>query len=69
MSQVILQLFRETVQLLNIKFKIDPTLELDQVFPPPPHPLVGLKRWSTLPSKSHLNHRDVNGVPTSYPVL
>uniref|UniRef100_A0AAV1UVL4 Chromo domain-containing protein n=1 Tax=Peronospora matthiolae TaxID=2874970 RepID=A0AAV1UVL4_9STRA len=46
----------------------DPTLEPDQVFPPPPHPLVisgGVQRFLV---ERILNHRDENGVRTSYRV-
>uniref|UniRef100_A0AAV1TI02 Chromo domain-containing protein n=1 Tax=Peronospora matthiolae TaxID=2874970 RepID=A0AAV1TI02_9STRA len=45
---------------------VDPTLELDQVFPPPPHPLVDSSGGQRFLVERILNHRDVNGVRTSY---
>uniref|UniRef100_A0AAV1U5K7 Chromo domain-containing protein n=1 Tax=Peronospora matthiolae TaxID=2874970 RepID=A0AAV1U5K7_9STRA len=47
----------------------DPTLEPDQVFPPPPHPLVYSSGGQRFLVERILNHRDVNRVRTSYPVL
>uniref|UniRef100_A0AAV1T2Q5 Chromo domain-containing protein n=1 Tax=Peronospora matthiolae TaxID=2874970 RepID=A0AAV1T2Q5_9STRA len=44
----------------------DPTLEPDQVFPPPPHPLVDLSGGQRFLVERNLNHRDANGVRTSY---
>uniref|UniRef100_A0AAV1U1S8 Chromo domain-containing protein n=1 Tax=Peronospora matthiolae TaxID=2874970 RepID=A0AAV1U1S8_9STRA len=44
----------------------DPTLEPDQVFPPPPHPLVYSSSGQHFLVERILNHRDVNGVRTSY---
>uniref|UniRef100_A0AAV1TX18 Chromo domain-containing protein n=1 Tax=Peronospora matthiolae TaxID=2874970 RepID=A0AAV1TX18_9STRA len=64
MSQVILQLFCYTVQLLNIQ--LDPTFEPDQVFPPPPHPFVDSSGGQRFLVARILNHRNVNGVRTSY---
>uniref|UniRef100_A0AAV1UF23 Chromo domain-containing protein n=1 Tax=Peronospora matthiolae TaxID=2874970 RepID=A0AAV1UF23_9STRA len=46
----------------------DPTLEPDQVFPPPPHPLVDSDCGQRFLVKRILNHRDVDGVRTSYHV-
>uniref|UniRef100_A0AAV1T9V3 Chromo domain-containing protein n=1 Tax=Peronospora matthiolae TaxID=2874970 RepID=A0AAV1T9V3_9STRA len=44
----------------------DPTLEPDQVFPPPPHPLVDSVGGQRFLVKLILSHCDVNGVRTSY---
>uniref|UniRef100_A0AAV1TTW7 Chromo domain-containing protein n=1 Tax=Peronospora matthiolae TaxID=2874970 RepID=A0AAV1TTW7_9STRA len=44
----------------------DPTLEPEQVFPPPPHPLGGSRGGQRFLVKRILNHRDENGVRTSY---
>uniref|UniRef100_A0AAV1TGG7 Chromo domain-containing protein n=1 Tax=Peronospora matthiolae TaxID=2874970 RepID=A0AAV1TGG7_9STRA len=44
----------------------DPTLEPDQVFPPPPHPLVDSDGGQLFLVERILSHRDVNGVRTSY---
>uniref|UniRef100_A0AAV1T068 Chromo domain-containing protein n=1 Tax=Peronospora matthiolae TaxID=2874970 RepID=A0AAV1T068_9STRA len=44
----------------------DPILEPDQVFPPPPHPLVDSSGVQRFLVERILNHRDVNGVRTSY---
>uniref|UniRef100_A0AAV1V049 Chromo domain-containing protein n=1 Tax=Peronospora matthiolae TaxID=2874970 RepID=A0AAV1V049_9STRA len=47
----------------------DPILEPDQVFPPPPHPVVDSSGGQRFLVERILNHRDVNGVRTSYLVL
>uniref|UniRef100_A0AAV1UJE0 Chromo domain-containing protein n=1 Tax=Peronospora matthiolae TaxID=2874970 RepID=A0AAV1UJE0_9STRA len=44
----------------------DSTLEPDQVVPPPPHPLVDSAGDQRFLVRRILNHRDVNGVRTSY---
>uniref|UniRef100_A0AAV1TAW9 Chromo domain-containing protein n=1 Tax=Peronospora matthiolae TaxID=2874970 RepID=A0AAV1TAW9_9STRA len=44
----------------------DPTLEPDQVFPPPPHPFVDSSGGQSFVVERILSHRDVNGVRTSY---
>uniref|UniRef100_A0AAV1VDG0 Chromo domain-containing protein n=1 Tax=Peronospora matthiolae TaxID=2874970 RepID=A0AAV1VDG0_9STRA len=49
-----------------IEHQADPTLEPDQVFPPPPHPLADSSDGQRFLVERILNHRDVNGVRTSY---
>uniref|UniRef100_A0AAV1T2R8 Chromo domain-containing protein n=1 Tax=Peronospora matthiolae TaxID=2874970 RepID=A0AAV1T2R8_9STRA len=44
----------------------DPTIEPDQVFPPPPHLLVDSSGGQHFLVERILYHRDVNGVRTSY---
>uniref|UniRef100_A0AAV1UQU3 Chromo domain-containing protein n=1 Tax=Peronospora matthiolae TaxID=2874970 RepID=A0AAV1UQU3_9STRA len=44
----------------------DPTLELDQVFPPPPHPLVDSGGGQRFLVERILNHCDLNGIRTTY---
>uniref|UniRef100_A0AAV1VNL8 Chromo domain-containing protein n=1 Tax=Peronospora matthiolae TaxID=2874970 RepID=A0AAV1VNL8_9STRA len=44
----------------------DPTLETNQVFPPPPHLLMDLGGGQRFLVERILNHRNVNGVRTSY---
>ena len=46
--------------------RADPTLELDQVFPPPPHPLVDSHGGHRFLVERIFNHRDVDGERTSY---
>uniref|UniRef100_A0AAV1U9E7 Chromo domain-containing protein n=1 Tax=Peronospora matthiolae TaxID=2874970 RepID=A0AAV1U9E7_9STRA len=50
----------------SLEHQVDPTLEPDQVFPPPPHPLVDSSGGQRLLVERILNHRDVNDVQTSY---
>uniref|UniRef100_A0AAV1UKA1 Chromo domain-containing protein n=1 Tax=Peronospora matthiolae TaxID=2874970 RepID=A0AAV1UKA1_9STRA len=49
-----------------LEHQLDPTLEPDQVFPPPPHPLVDSSGGQRFLVERILNNRDVNGVRTSY---
>ena len=49
-----------------LECQTDPTLELDQVFPPPPHHLVDSHGGQRFLVERILNHRDVNGERTSY---
>uniref|UniRef100_A0AAV1T2L3 Chromo domain-containing protein n=1 Tax=Peronospora matthiolae TaxID=2874970 RepID=A0AAV1T2L3_9STRA len=49
-----------------LEYQDDPTLEPDQVFPPPPHPLVDSSGGQRFLVERILDHRDVNGVRTSY---
>uniref|UniRef100_A0AAV1TGG8 Chromo domain-containing protein n=1 Tax=Peronospora matthiolae TaxID=2874970 RepID=A0AAV1TGG8_9STRA len=44
----------------------DPTIEPDQVFPPPPHPSVDSGGGQRFLVELTMHHRDVNGVRTSY---
>uniref|UniRef100_A0AAV1TTP3 Chromo domain-containing protein n=1 Tax=Peronospora matthiolae TaxID=2874970 RepID=A0AAV1TTP3_9STRA len=44
----------------------DPTLEPDQVVPPPPHPLVHSLGGQRFLVELIVNHRDVKGVRTSF---
>uniref|UniRef100_A0AAV1T3D0 Chromo domain-containing protein n=1 Tax=Peronospora matthiolae TaxID=2874970 RepID=A0AAV1T3D0_9STRA len=46
--------------------QLDPTLEPDQVFPLPPHPLVDSSGGKRFLVERILNHRDVNGIQASY---
>uniref|UniRef100_A0AAV1TXS6 Uncharacterized protein n=1 Tax=Peronospora matthiolae TaxID=2874970 RepID=A0AAV1TXS6_9STRA len=55
-----------SVTLEAPEHQADPTLESDQVFSPPPHPLVGSVGGQRFLVERILNHRDVNGVRTSY---
>uniref|UniRef100_A0AAV1ULW1 Chromo domain-containing protein n=1 Tax=Peronospora matthiolae TaxID=2874970 RepID=A0AAV1ULW1_9STRA len=48
------------------KHQDDSALEPDQVFPPPPHYWVDSSGGQRVLVKRILNHRDVNGVRTSY---
>uniref|UniRef100_A0AAV1US91 Chromo domain-containing protein n=1 Tax=Peronospora matthiolae TaxID=2874970 RepID=A0AAV1US91_9STRA len=50
----------------DLEHRADPTLEPDQVFPPPPHPLVDSNVGQRFLVERILNHRDLNGVRTSY---
>uniref|UniRef100_A0AAV1TDX7 Chromo domain-containing protein n=1 Tax=Peronospora matthiolae TaxID=2874970 RepID=A0AAV1TDX7_9STRA len=49
-----------------LKHQADPTFEKDQVFPPPPHPLVVSIGGQRFLVERILSHRDINGVRTSY---
>uniref|UniRef100_A0AAV1VDA7 Chromo domain-containing protein n=1 Tax=Peronospora matthiolae TaxID=2874970 RepID=A0AAV1VDA7_9STRA len=51
-----------------LEHQADPTLKPDQVFPPPPHPLVDSSGGQRFLVKPILNQRNVNGVRTSYRV-
>uniref|UniRef100_A0AAV1VKZ8 Chromo domain-containing protein n=1 Tax=Peronospora matthiolae TaxID=2874970 RepID=A0AAV1VKZ8_9STRA len=51
------------------KHRADPNIEPDQAFQPPPHPLVDSGGGQRFLVERLLNHRDVNGVRTSYLVL
>uniref|UniRef100_A0AAV1V2Y2 Chromo domain-containing protein n=1 Tax=Peronospora matthiolae TaxID=2874970 RepID=A0AAV1V2Y2_9STRA len=48
-----------------LKHQADPTLEPDQVFPPPPHPYMDSGGGQRFLVERILNHRDVNGVRTN----
>uniref|UniRef100_A0AAV1V320 Chromo domain-containing protein n=1 Tax=Peronospora matthiolae TaxID=2874970 RepID=A0AAV1V320_9STRA len=49
-----------------LEHQADPTLEPDRLFPLPPHPLVNSGGGPRFLVEPILNHRDVNGVRTSY---
>uniref|UniRef100_A0AAV1V2W6 Chromo domain-containing protein n=1 Tax=Peronospora matthiolae TaxID=2874970 RepID=A0AAV1V2W6_9STRA len=49
-----------------LEHQVDPTLEPDQVFLPPPHPLVDSGGDQRFLLERILNQRNVNGVRTSY---
>uniref|UniRef100_A0AAV1VJP6 Tf2-1-like SH3-like domain-containing protein n=1 Tax=Peronospora matthiolae TaxID=2874970 RepID=A0AAV1VJP6_9STRA len=59
---------RVTVSLQGsaLEHQVDPTLEPYQVSPPPPHTLVDSSGGQRFLVERILNHRDANGVRTSY---
>uniref|UniRef100_A0AAV1VK32 Uncharacterized protein n=1 Tax=Peronospora matthiolae TaxID=2874970 RepID=A0AAV1VK32_9STRA len=61
----------ETVPLHGraLEHQADPTLEPDQVFRPPPHPLVDSSGGQRFLVERILNHLDLNGFQTSNLVL
>uniref|UniRef100_A0AAV1TW74 Chromo domain-containing protein n=1 Tax=Peronospora matthiolae TaxID=2874970 RepID=A0AAV1TW74_9STRA len=50
----------------SLEHQANPIVEPDQVFPPPPHPLVDSGGGQRFLVERILNHRDLNGVRTSY---
>uniref|UniRef100_A0AAV1TLE6 Chromo domain-containing protein n=1 Tax=Peronospora matthiolae TaxID=2874970 RepID=A0AAV1TLE6_9STRA len=50
----------------TLEHQLDPTVEPDQAFPPPPHPLVDSSGGQRFLVERILNYRDVNGVRASY---